>query len=176
MSSIDPLENLRKAVNEAMSSATGNRTPITVQASDVSILLATLREQEADLRRMEDAIVSADHKYISSQASIELLKEALAFQNFDEIMPPETAENEPDALYEVFIGPDVETGGRIFAFWDPENESFYRFMEYTDGEEEIEYLDDVLYWRSTLADPGFEVDLNALILEASVEPAEDAAA
>lgn len=149
---ISILDQVRKARNEVMSSAAGNTGTVALPVAHVDALLNALAEAERGVNVLSDSIESL-------RLSVDNAVDALTYTDFSQETP--ASEDDGD-LFEVFVGPNLTEGGRIFACWDASDESFYRFTVSEAGVEICDYLDDVLFWRACLPEPNEVLNIEGL--------------
>lgn len=141
MSTVDVIEVIRREVSAAFSTAQGGDAKIEVTGHTLSSLLRSLEEQEAQLLALE-------RENEDLRKGFDKLSEMMEYYDVNEVMPEDLD------LYECFVGENLEEGGRIFLFFDPIGQLFFR----EEGDKVIE-VDNVLYWRHSMPNPDEEFDL-----------------
>lgn len=141
---IDFISPIRNACNAALAKH-GPNANMVFSVDKISAIVKSVEEQEREIVELERELSGLKSKTLA-------FLETLSCNSFEHVVPAKELDGD---LFEVFVG-EISDCGRIFAFWDDSEQSFYDPEE--EGQDRV-YRDDAVYWRYLLPDPHEAFDL-----------------
>lgn len=139
------MEQILSAIKQAEREGKGLGASVQVPLSEIKGLIKSLEDQERE-------ILGFERRHETLKDKVNTLVTALSCYSFEECVPSEEFDRD---VFEVFVG-DISDCGRIFAIWDADTGSFYEPLA---GDSQVQYIDDVVYWRYSLPEPHEALDL-----------------